>query len=241
MKKKNEYIVQNLNIIEENKMSRLSNKSQEIKKISDFLNKNQSSKILKELLNMGEAEQSDMGLGRSADDFNEALKYVKENFGKEGARFGLGPEIVKSGISESDILSGLAKIKKANDNLNARVKARGQGKVRSRFSDDVRGMSAKELKGSGFEQYENKPYEKIIRKIQGFTQGGDVKGNNQLKGGQKKLDKNKDGKISGEDFKMLRNMEDGGKVQKLEYGGEVGNTCRGGGAAIKGTKFVGVR
>ena len=77
MKKKNEYIVQNLNIIEENKMSRLSNKSQEIKKISDFLNKNQSSKILKELLNMGEAEQSDMGLGRSADDFNEALKYVK--------------------------------------------------------------------------------------------------------------------------------------------------------------------
>ena len=36
-------------------------------------------------------------------------------------------------------------------------------------------------------------------------------------------------------------MEDGGKVQKLEYGGEVGNTCRGGGAAIKGTKFVGVR
>ena len=68
-----------------------------------------------------------------------------------------------------------------------------------------------------------------------------IKENNMLKGNQKKLDKNKDGKISGEDFKMLREMEDGGKVQKLEYGGEVGNNCKGGGAAIKGTKFVGVR
>ena len=29
-------------------------------------------------------------------------------------------------------------------------------------------------------------------------------GGNMLKGGQKKLDKNKDGKISGEDFKMMR-------------------------------------
>ena len=68
-----------------------------------------------------------------------------------------------------------------------------------------------------------------------------IKENNMLKGKQKELDKNKDGKISGEDFKMLRKMEDGGKVQKLKYGGEVGNTCKGGGAAIKGTKFVGVR
>ena len=68
-----------------------------------------------------------------------------------------------------------------------------------------------------------------------------IKENNMLKGNQKKLDKNKDGKISGEDFKMLRKMEDGGKVQKLEYGGKVGNTCRVGGAALRGTNFVGVR
>ena len=68
-----------------------------------------------------------------------------------------------------------------------------------------------------------------------------IEESNMLKGNQKKLDKNKDGKISGEDFKMLRKMEDGGKVQKLEYGGKVGNTCRGGGAALRGTNFVGVR
>ena len=68
-----------------------------------------------------------------------------------------------------------------------------------------------------------------------------IKENNMLKGKQKELDKNEDGKISGEDFKMLRKMEDGGKVQKLEYGGKVGNTCRGGGAALRGTNFVGVR
>jgi hypothetical protein len=68
-----------------------------------------------------------------------------------------------------------------------------------------------------------------------------IEESNMLKGKQKELDKNEDGELSAEDFKMLREMEDGGKVQKLEYGGEVGNTCRGGGAALRGTKFVGVR
>ena len=56
-----------------------------------------------------------------------------------------------------------------------------------------------------------------------------------LIGGQKKLDKNKDGKISGADFKM---MKKGGKVKKMRGGGQV---CRGGGAAVSGTKFSGVR
>jgi hypothetical protein len=56
-----------------------------------------------------------------------------------------------------------------------------------------------------------------------------------LVGGQKKLDKNKDGKISGADFKM---MKKGGKVKKMMGGGQV---CRGGGAAISGTNFSGVK
>jgi len=46
-----------------------------------------------------------------------------------------------------------------------------------------------------------------------------------LTGGRKKLDANKDGKISGEDFKILR-----GKNNKM----------KGGGIAIKGTNFKGV-
>lgn len=46
-----------------------------------------------------------------------------------------------------------------------------------------------------------------------------------LSGGQKKLDANKDGTISGEDFKILR-----GKQNKM----------KGGGIAIKGTNFKGV-
>ena len=56
-----------------------------------------------------------------------------------------------------------------------------------------------------------------------------------LVGGQKKLDKNKDGKISGADFKM---MKKGGKVKKMKGGGQV---CRGGGAAMSGTRFSGVK
>ena len=59
-----------------------------------------------------------------------------------------------------------------------------------------------------------------------------------LAGGQKKLDKNKDGKISGEDFKILRNQKKNTKVKKMKDGGQV---CRGGGAAMRGTNFSGVR
>jgi len=51
-----------------------------------------------------------------------------------------------------------------------------------------------------------------------------------LKGKQSKMDKNKDGKISGADFKMMK----GGKKVKMAYkdGGKV--KVRGTGAATKG-------
>jgi hypothetical protein len=61
--------------------------------------------------------------------------------------------------------------------------------------------------------------------------------NKKLIGNQKKLDKNKDGTISGADFKM---MKYGGKVQKMKYGGVAKGGkmgCRGMGAAIKGGGF----
>jgi hypothetical protein len=51
---------------------------------------------------------------------------------------------------------------------------------------------------------------------------------NKLKGNQHKLDKNKDGKISGADFKM---MKSGGPAKIVR--GKV----RGGGAATKGLGF----
>ena len=76
-----------------------------------------------------------------------------------------------------------------------------------------------------------------LRKDLGMKSGGEVKKMEAggLVGGQVKLDKNKDGKISGADFKM---MEKGGAVKKMKSGGAV---CRGAGAAIKGTRFSGVR
>ena len=36
-------------------------------------------------------------------------------------------------------------------------------------------------------------------------------------------------------------MKAGGMVEGYEYGGEVGGSCRGGGAAVGGTKFSGVK
>lgn len=76
-----------------------------------------------------------------------------------------------------------------------------------------------------------------LRRDLGMKSGGEVKKmkDGGLVGGQKKLDKNKDNKISGADFKM---MEKGGAVKKMKSGGAV---CRGAGAAIKGTRFSGVR
>jgi len=76
-----------------------------------------------------------------------------------------------------------------------------------------------------------------LRRDLGMKSGGEVKKmkDGGLVGGQVKLDKNKDGKVSGADFKM---MEKGGAVKKMKSGGAV---CRGAGAAIKGTRFSGVR
>ena len=70
-------------------------------------------------------------------------------------------------------------------------------------------------------------------KAKEMKEGGDP--TKELVGGQKKLDKNKDGKISGEDFKLLRAepMKLGGVV-KMGAGGGV---CKGMGIARAGGKF----
>tara|TARA_R100000231_G_scaffold137713_1_gene114567 strand:+ start:441 stop:1004 length:564 start_codon:yes stop_codon:yes gene_type:complete len=59
-----------------------------------------------------------------------------------------------------------------------------------------------------------------------------------LSGGQKKLDKNQDGKLSKEDFDILRKEKKNTKVKNMIGGGEV---CRGGGAALRGTRFSGTK
>ena len=83
---------------------------------------------------------------------------------------------------------------------------------------------------------------KRLRKQLGLKRGGEVQKMEAggLVGGQVKLDKNKDGQISGVDFKM---MEYGGAVMKKKGKSKKsgGAVCRGAGAAIKGTRFSGVR
>jgi len=71
-------------------------------------------------------------------------------------------------------------------------------------------------------------------KAKGMKLGGEAK---PLVGGQKKLDKNKDGRISGDDFAM---MEMGGKVEEYGGGGKVKGgkmSCRGMGKALRGGGF----
>ena len=82
---------------------------------------------------------------------------------------------------------------------------------------------------------------KRLREELGMKKGGEVQKMEAggLVGDQVKLDKNKDGKISGADFKM---MEKGGAVRKKKgKGKKSGSSCRGAGAAVKGTRFSGIR
>ena len=83
---------------------------------------------------------------------------------------------------------------------------------------------------------------KRLREQLGLKRGGEVQKmeDGGLVGGQVKLDKNKDGKISGADFKM---MKKGGAVRKKKGKSKKsgGAVCRGAGAAVKGTRFSGVR
>lgn len=110
--------------------------------------------------------------------------------------------------------------------------------------DMANSRSEKELK-------KFKPRREFLKKIVGKKDGGLINAIEKVKakemklggeakplvGGQKKLDKNKDGRISGDDFAM---MEMGGKVEEYGGGGKVKGgkmSCRGMGKAIKGGGF----
>jgi len=74
-----------------------------------------------------------------------------------------------------------------------------------------------------YKYQKEKDVQELIARRRTATEGSFKKGG--LAGKQKKIDVNKDGKISGEDFEILR-----GKTNKM----------KGGGCAIKGTNFKGV-
>ncbi len=120
-------------------------------------------------------------------------------------------------IAEDEIAQALKTLKKL------------QFKKGARFSVDSKGNTTKNYKDGGLAM----AIDKVKAKEMKF--GGETK---PLVGGQKKLDKNKDGRISGDDFAM---MEMGGKVQKYGGGGKVKGgkmSCRGMGAAIKGGGYT---
>jgi len=163
----------------------------EIKRIADLLNKKKSGKTLNFVLKeVREATEDDM---KDPDSFNKAIEYVKENFGKEGALFNLGPKIVKQKPSAKDERLGITttKKKKRDPQTTAQNKARmnpptfeasKEGKSdKEKITREliVRG-GAKKLLGhdkknprenlSGFDS------ESEERKVRGFSKGGLVYG-----------------------------------------------------------------
>ena len=121
-------------------------------------------------------------------------------------------------IAEDEIAQALKTLKKL------------QFKKGARFSVDSKGNTTKNYKDGGLAM----AIEKV--KAKEMKLGGEA--TKPLVGGQKKLDKNKDGRISGDDFAM---MEMGGKVEEYGGGGKVKGgkmSCRGMGAAIKGGGYT---
>ena len=163
----------------------------EIKRIADLLNKKKSGKTLNFVLKeVREATEDDM---KDPDSFNKAIEYVRENFGKEGALFNLGPKIVKQKPSAKDERLGITttKKKKRDPQTTAQNKARmnpptfeasKEGKSdKEKITREliVRG-GAKKLLGhdkknprenlSGFDSASKE------RKVRGFSKGGLVYG-----------------------------------------------------------------
>ena len=170
----------------------------EIKRIANYLNKKKSAKTLNTLLTeFKDAEQDEMGPGRSADAFNKAMKYVKENFGKEGALFNLGPKIVKQKPSAKDERLGITKTKKKkrDPQTTAENKAKGnpitaQGQV-DKIKDPERNFyyrlnleapaTVAETVLGGVDRNPRKKFsgfdsESKERKVRGFSKGGLVYG-----------------------------------------------------------------
>ena len=76
--------------------------------------------------------------------------------------------------------------------------------------------------GSGAKAMAKKPKRKIIKKKKVNKENSlKKKAGGGLVGGQKKLDVNRDGKITGSDFKML-------KMNKKKYGGKINYRMKGG-------------
>ena len=163
----------------------------EIKRIADLLNKKKSGKTLNFVLKeVREATEDDM---KDPDSFNKAIEYVKENFGKEGALFNLGPKIVKQKPSAKDERLGITttKKKKRDPQTTAQNKARmnpptfeasKEGKSdKEKITREliVRGGMKKLLghdKKNPRENLSGFDSESEERKVRGFSKGGLVYG-----------------------------------------------------------------
>ena len=163
----------------------------EIKRIADLLNKKKSGKTLNFVLKeVREATEDDM---KDPDSFNKAIEYVRENFGKEGALFNLGPKIIKQKPSAKDERLGITttKKKKRDPQTTAQNKARMNPPTfeasKERKSDEekitreliVRGGMKKLLghdKKNPRENFSGFDSESKERKVRGFSKGGLVYG-----------------------------------------------------------------
>jgi len=173
-------------------------------------------------------------------DIQRAKKRLSTETGRKVARFQMNQAKQRMETKKAD-----DKVKASLREISARGMMKGGEAKRPRREKEKQGIPPKpttkpskpmmppmKKKDSGYDKTKNQPksdfgveYDKGGPSRPGKNITGYALKKGGLTGGQKKLDVNKDGKISGEDFKILR-----GKNNKM----------KGGGIAIKGTNFKGV-
>jgi len=154
-------------------------------------------------------------------------KLRKRAYEKSGKKY---KDIGRFGEDEymkQDKLPGMKKggfFKPVDRQAELEKKAKEYKERKQKTVDDYKKKKEKQKdRALEYKYQKEKDVQELIARRKTATEGSFKKGG--LAGKQKKLDANKDGKISGEDFKILR-----GKANKM----------KGGGIAIKGTNFKGV-
>lgn len=120
----------------------------------------------------------------------------------------------KSNVSEETSKMTQAILDRAEDIYQAMKKSSGKKAIKRYGADaeDVLRGRAMNIAKKQVKMGNEEKLKEIIKKKLTTPPSTDEA----LKGGQKKLDANKDGKISGEDFKMLRSMK-----EEVDYEGEM--------------------
>jgi hypothetical protein len=140
------------------------------------------------------------------------------------------------GSMAGDVTTGLGRTKKDMEKI-ARGGAKNMkyGGKAQKMEEGGLAMLDPEMKKSMTQETGNQISDADRKRLRALMGMGKVKGGRMSDADKAKIES----MMNPERTKKLRRYKYGGKVEKMMDGGEAGGSCRGGGAALRGTKFTG--